>query len=130
MRTLQSYAFQLTLDLLHKEDVIAFNKGAMYMLGVGLSGGLLIYFMIYEIIYGKISESFNKKATRLAFIFMGSIFIFPQIIDFRVRQYIGHTGYVFCADQLIVGCMRRIWCLLPMRRLVRNSMEKRGRLGC
>ncbi|MCL7422012.1 MAG: hypothetical protein M8364_14020 [Methylobacter sp.] len=93
------YAFQLILDLLHKEEVIAFNKGAMHMLGVGLSGGLLIYFMIYEIIYGKISESLNKKATRLAFIFMGSIFIFPRIIDYGVRQYIGHTGYVFCADQ-------------------------------
>jgi len=93
------YSFLLMLDLFNSEDIIAFNKGAMYMLGVGLSSGLLTYFMIYEIIKREISESFNKRATLLSLIFMASIFIFPQIVDYGIRQYINHIGYIFCTDK-------------------------------
>ncbi len=55
------YALHTVVDLIYMESVIEFNKGAMYMLGVGLSAGLLTSFMIYEIQNRKISESFNKK---------------------------------------------------------------------
>ncbi len=93
------YAIHTVVDLVYMESVIEFNKGAMYMLGVGLSAGLLTSFMIYEIQNRKISESYNKKATHLALIFIGLIFIFPQIVDYGVRQKIKSIGYVFCAKQ-------------------------------
>ncbi len=93
------YALHTVVDIIDMKSVIEFNKGAMYMLGVGLSAGLLTFFMIYEIQNRKISESFNKKATRLALIFIGSIFIFPQIVDYGVHQKIKSIGYVFCAKQ-------------------------------
>lgn len=90
------YTFQLAFSFVNQEDIIAFNKGAMYMLGVGLSSGLLTYFMIYEIIKKEISVAFNKKATRSALIFMGLIFILPQIFHYSLEYILEKRGYMIC----------------------------------
>ncbi len=93
------YAFNTFLDFLYAKNIIEFNKGAMYMLGVGLSAGLLVMFMIHELQGKEISGTYNKKATRLAFIFIGIVFIFPQIVDYVVSYKIKNLGYVYCQNQ-------------------------------
>ncbi len=93
------YAFLLFENIISQSDFIVFNKGSMYMFGVGLSSGLLTYFFIYEILKKKISASFNKKSTYIGLVFIGSIFIFPQLADYWIHKYINHIGYAYCPEQ-------------------------------
>lgn len=93
------YAFDVTISLMSKKEIIEFNKGAMYMLGVGLGSGLLVIFMIHELTGKKISNSYNKKATKFALISIGLIFVFPQVADYIVSSKIGKMDYVFCEEK-------------------------------
>lgn len=93
------YAYDVSISLILKKEVIEFNKGAMYMLGVGLGAGILVIFMIHELTGKKISDSYNKKATRIAFISIGLIFAFPQLADYIVHSKIRSMDYVFCEDK-------------------------------
>jgi len=93
------YGYNVAYDLIRREELVEFNKGAMYMLGVGLSSGLLVTFMIHELIGKEISKSYNKKATRSALIFIGLIFVFPQIADYVILYKVKNAGYVFCENR-------------------------------
>lgn len=93
------YTFDVSIGLISKKDIIEFNKGAMYMLGVGLGAGLLVIFMIYELTGREISSSYNKRATKIALISIGLIFLYPQIADYIVSSKVGSMDYIFCEDQ-------------------------------
>lgn len=93
------YAFDVSIRLISKNEIVEFNKGAMYMLGVGLGAGLLVIFMIHELTGKKISNSYNKKATKFAFISIGLIFLFPQLADYVVSSKVSGMGYVFCEEK-------------------------------
>lgn len=93
------YAFDVSISLILKKEIIEFNKGAMYMLGVGLGAGLLVIFMIHELTGKKISNSYNKKATKFALISIGLIFIFPQLADYIVSSKFRSMDYVFCEEK-------------------------------
>ncbi len=93
------YAYDVSISLISKKEVIEFNKGAMYMLGVGLGAGLLVIFMIHELTGKKISDSYNKKATKIAFISIGLIFVFPQLADYIVNSKVRSMDYVFCEEK-------------------------------
>jgi len=93
------YAFDVTISLILKKEIIEFNKGAMYMLGVGLGSGLLVIFMIHELTGKKISNSYNKKATKFALISIGMIFVFPQLADYIVSSKVEKMDYVFCEEK-------------------------------
>jgi hypothetical protein len=92
------YALDITISLLFKKDIIEFNKGAMYMLGVGLGAGLLVIFMIHELSGREISKSYNKKATNFALISIGLIFVFPMITDYVVTLKVKSIDYVYCEN--------------------------------
>ena len=68
------------------------------MLGVGLGAGLLVIFMIHELSGKEISNSYNKNATRFALLFIGLIFIFPQLVDYVVTSKIKSMDCVFCKN--------------------------------
>jgi len=93
------YAFDVTISLISKKEIIEFNKGAMYMLGVGLGSGLLVIFMIHELTGKTISNSYNKKATKFALVSIGLIFVFPQLADYIVSSKVGKMDYVFCEEK-------------------------------
>ncbi|MFA7556116.1 MAG: hypothetical protein WCY88_17875 [Spongiibacteraceae bacterium] len=93
------YAFDVSISLISKKEIIEFNKGAMYMLGVGLGAGLLVIFMIHELIGKEISNAYNKKATKCALISIGLIFIFPQLADYIVSSKFRSMDYVFCEEK-------------------------------
>ncbi|NOQ78393.1 MAG: hypothetical protein GQ546_03225 [Gammaproteobacteria bacterium] len=93
------YALDVVLGLIYREDIIEFNKGAMYMLGAGLSAGLLTFFMVHELKGREVSKSYNKKATRLAMIFIGFIFLFPQLVDYVISYKVRDIDYIFCENR-------------------------------
>lgn len=93
------YAYDVSISLISKKEIIEFNKGAMYMLGVGLGSGLLVIFMIHELTGKKISDSYNKKATKIAFVSIGLIFAFPQLADYIVNSKVKGMDYVFCEEK-------------------------------
>ncbi|NMM42378.1 hypothetical protein [Pseudoalteromonas arctica] len=93
------FTFTLIFSILSESEIIRFDKGAMYMLGVGLTSGLLSFFMVYEILNKKVSASLNKKSIRPALIFLGSIFVVPQLAGLAVDYYVESVGYVYCKEQ-------------------------------
>ncbi len=93
------YVYDVSISLITKKEVIEFNKGAMYMLGVGLGAGILVIFMVHELTGKIISNSYNKKATRIAFISIGLIFTFPQLAGYLVNSKIRDMNYVFCEEK-------------------------------
>lgn len=93
------YTLQLVRGMISSADIVEFNKGAMYMLGVALSSGLLTAFMVHELRGGELSAAYNKKATQLALLFLGLIFIFPQATDYLVTSKLTGVDYVYCKDQ-------------------------------
>lgn len=90
------FSYEVSKSLLLKEALIEFNKGAMYILGVGLGSGLLVIFMIHELTGREISHSYNKKATRFAVMSLVLMFMFPVVADYIVSSKINRMGYVFC----------------------------------
>ena len=93
------YSFLLFSAILSGSDIIAFNKGAVYMLGAGLISALLTYFLIYEIIKKNISDSFNKKSKYIGLAFIGSVFLVPQLAEYGVNKYTESIGYMYCPEQ-------------------------------
>ncbi len=93
------FTYILIAGIFTGSDIIIFNKGAMYMLGVGLTSGLLSFFMLYEIFNKEISASLNKKSTRPALIFICSIFVIPQLAGFAVNGYVESIKYVYCSEK-------------------------------
>ena len=93
------YIFQLSVNIYEHASFVVFNKGAMYMFGVGSTSGLLTYFLVHEILEKKISPSFNKKASFIGAAFVASIFIIPQLIHYGVQRYINHIKYEYCPEQ-------------------------------
>ena len=79
--------------------IIVFDKGAMYMFGVGMTTGFLVFLMIYEILQKKITARLNKIATYVGTGFLGLIFLFPMGAGFVVQGYIDNIGYVYCSKQ-------------------------------
>lgn len=93
------YAVDVSVSLISKKEIIEFNKGSMYMLGVGLGTGMLVVFMIHELIGKKISKSYNTKATRFALLSIGLIFVFPQFSDYLVSSKVRSMDYIFCEEK-------------------------------
>jgi hypothetical protein len=93
------YAIDVSVSLLSQKEIIEFNKGSMYMLGVGLGAGLLVVFMIHELSGKEISDSYNKKSTKAALIFIGLILVFPQLADYVVSLKVRSIDYIYCENQ-------------------------------
>ena len=91
-------AIDVTVSLISRKEIIEFNKGAMYMLGVGLGAGLLVIFMIHELSGKVISSSYNKKATKLALLSVGMIVVIPQLADYAVSLKVKGMNYVSCGN--------------------------------
>ncbi len=90
---------QLTSDLLKQTDLIVFDKGAMYLLGVGGGIGVLTVFLIADAMKKELSHEVHKRATRILLLILGLTFVLPQVMDFGVHRYIERINYVHCEDQ-------------------------------
>ncbi|NHO67688.1 hypothetical protein G8770_19245 [Aestuariicella hydrocarbonica] len=61
--------------------------------------GLLTLLMAQEVRGQAISTETNRKATRLALLFLGVIFLFPVAAGYAVQYKVSRMGYVYCQDQ-------------------------------
>jgi hypothetical protein len=78
---------------------ISFDKGAMYMLGVGVGLSALTYAILHEAILKKIlTERVTSWITRCAFAGIGLMFIFPHIVHYPVENYLEGEGYQICSQ--------------------------------
>jgi len=90
-------AFFLAQDLMKESESISFNKGAFYILGVGLASGLLTYALVLEVAKGSVSERFNKRATRIGLAALALIFVLPQLAHYAISGYANNIGYGVCS---------------------------------
>jgi hypothetical protein len=78
-------------------NVITFNKGAMYVLGAGAGALSLSVAVVYTAIYQrKVSFSVEKVLIKIALIAMVVMFVLPQIAHLSVNRIIDDNSYQEC----------------------------------
>ncbi len=88
-------------DLINQLDltagVLTFDKGAFYMLGVGLGLATLSFVLVYELWYGShLTKRLTRICTRLAFVSILLLLVFPQAIHFLTDSYLENKGFFIC----------------------------------
>ena len=87
----------LVSQILHEAPVIYFNKGALYMLGVAIGLLALVYAIFIEVILQQqLTENSSRMITRTAYIGIGVLVLFPQIIHFTVERNLIKKNYEIC----------------------------------
>lgn len=87
----------LIFDLINMNNVITFDKGAMYVLGGGSGALSLSVAVVYTAIYQrKVSFSVEKVLIKIALIAVVVMFVFPQVAHLSVNQIINYNSYQEC----------------------------------
>lgn len=80
-------------------DVVLFDKGSFYMLGVGVGLLSLGFVVVQEFWVGSpISRKQNKIFTRMVLFGIATLIIFPHITHFLVDRYLMRNGYSVCEE--------------------------------
>jgi len=78
-------------------SVILFDKGALYMLGVGIGLAVLTYAVLHEVILKRpLTDKFSKIMNIGALTSIIVMIIFPQVIHYPVEQLLEKRGYKIC----------------------------------
>lgn len=91
--------YDLTLNIINEAQVITFNKGSMYMFGVGIG---LFFLLIGLVQKGLFKKDLSEK--KESFLIRGSVigiivmFSLPIVVDYFVEQKIRKENYVVCSD--------------------------------
>jgi hypothetical protein len=89
--------FQTITQIASNNPVILFNKGALYMLGVGIGLSTLTYIALYEAILRlPLTNKVNKRINGGALISIITMIIFPQVIHYPVERFLEGRGYNIC----------------------------------
>ena len=93
-----SWSFiSLISQLLNEAPAIYFNKGAMYMLGIAIGLLALVYAIFLEVILQQqLTNKSSKIITRIAYIGIGVLIIFPQAIHFPIENHLLKRHYEIC----------------------------------
>ncbi len=88
-------------DLFNKLDstaeVLKFDKGAFYMLGVGLGLAILSFVLVYEFWHGNsLTKKLTKTCTWLALFSVLLLLFFPQAMHFWTDNYLEEKGFFIC----------------------------------
>lgn len=91
-------ALQLVSQLLSKSPAVMFDKGAVYMLGVGLGLGLLTCVGLYEgILERSPTKRFGRWMNIGAIVSIGVMVVLPHMAHAAVNHYlVGTRGYMVC----------------------------------
>ncbi len=83
--------------LIDSQAVITFNKGAMYMLGGGISASFFSVGAVYFILYSrKVPEKIEPILIKGVIVGLLIMFIFPQIAHFSISKIIEKRKYIVC----------------------------------
>jgi hypothetical protein len=86
-------------SLLLKLEIINFNKGVFYMLGVALGLAILAFVLVQEYWFDKpITDKMAKVYTKIAVFSVVVMFLLPQVIHFGLDKYLTGKGYVVCGS--------------------------------
>ena len=84
-------------QLLTDAEVVSFNKGVFYMLGVGIGLAVLSFVLVYEYWLGKpLTNTMTTVCTRIGIGSVAVIFLLPQIVHSQVENYVKDKGYEIC----------------------------------
>ncbi len=87
----------LVLDLINLPPDIYFNKGSLYLFGVGVILLIFVAGIFYTYYQNKkLTSTANKKITHIIIFLLLTIFIMPQITHFTVESYFLKKGYAVC----------------------------------
>ena len=79
------------------QDNIEFNKGALYLYGVGLILLIFVVGIIYTNYLKKnISSHANKIIGKAVLVFLLITFFLPQIVHYTTANYLENRGYQVC----------------------------------
>jgi len=83
---------------------ISFDKGAFYLLGVGLALSVLTFVIIYEPVMGNIlTPKIGGLCTKLTIAGVLIMFILPHLVHYGVQSFLTSRGYEVC------GCASHQW---------------------
>jgi hypothetical protein len=93
-------AMDLVSQLVSGSEVVAFDKGAVYMLGVGLGLALLTHAGVHEGILGRpMTKQFGRWMNIGAIGSIGVMLLFPHVFHAAVGQYLVKSqGYQVCEE--------------------------------
>lgn len=80
-------------------EVVVFDKGSFYMLGVGVGMSVLAFTAIQEGWVGKVlSKRQAAILTRIAIVSLALIFIVPNLFHYITDTYFSNEGYSVCEE--------------------------------
>jgi hypothetical protein len=82
-----------------QSEVVVFNKGSFYMLGVGVGMSVLAFAAVQEGWVGKVlSKKQADILTRIAVVSLALIFITPNLFHYISEAYFSSEGYSVCDE--------------------------------
>ncbi len=91
--------YSLFSQISNHQAYISFNKGSMYLLGVGLGSLILTWLMLYGSVFKKtLTERLNRFYTRLVLSSILLLFIFPQLVHYPLESYLQSEEYKECHE--------------------------------
>ena len=82
-----------------QSDIIVFDKGSFYMLGVGIGMLILAIVTVQEGWLGRVlSKKQSTYLTRLAVISLAVLFVVPHFVHYLTDSYLSIRGYSVCEE--------------------------------
>ncbi len=89
--------FQMITQIASNSPIILFDKGALYMLGVGIGLSVLTYVALHEVILKRpLTKKMSKKINMSALVSLITLIIFPQIVHYPVERFLENRNYKIC----------------------------------
>lgn len=88
---------QIITQIRSNTAVILFDKGAVYMLGVGMGLLVLTYGILHEVILGlALTKRVTKRINISALISIIVLFIVPHLVHYLVEHALNERDYIIC----------------------------------
>jgi hypothetical protein len=82
-----------------QSEVVVFDKGSFYMLGVGIGMSVLAFTAVQEGWVGKVlSKAQAAILTKIAIVGIALIFIVPNLFHYIADNYFSNEGYSLCEE--------------------------------
>ncbi len=82
-----------------QSEIVVFDKGSFYMLGVGIGVSVAAFTTVQEGWLGRLlSKKQSTLLTRLAVVSVASLFVAPNLIHYVANGYFSDRGYTVCEE--------------------------------
>jgi hypothetical protein len=91
--------YTITGELLSSSSIIVFDKGAFYLLGVGLGALTLAFVAGFEYWLDKpLTKRLNILCTKMALISVAVAILLPQVSHFSLHRHLVNNSYTVCRE--------------------------------